>query len=232
MYSLPLVYFYETRLKNISWVIKYFVFPFLYICLLIYSFDWNIKYAFLNFIIFYNFYEIFYYFNDYSSYKTEINGIQRQVNYTINQNIFIFVKSVTTILLLWIVFYLFPKQIYYYILLLFLAGIVFFIHNKLKEKYRFITFILLYFLKYTFFWLPLIFSQNIFIYLWLIMWVAIFSSLDYIQRKNWIKIYKPFLLLDLYIFLSWFWVLYYSNTYFILIYAFIIIFIKLFLKKY
>lgn len=143
----PLYYFFKTRLKNINWIIKYLIFPIVFLLLLIYSlWEINIIFFIINFIMFYNFYEIFYYYNDYSSYKNEIKWIKRS-KWNIDRNLYLFLKIIITIFFLFIILIYTNYNINLYLLILFITWVVFFIHNNIKEKFRYITFILLYFLN-------------------------------------------------------------------------------------
>lgn len=230
--TLPLYYFYATRLKDISGIIKYFIFPVLYFLVLFFDFwNLNILIFLFNFVLFYNFYEIFYYFNDYNSYDKEKNWIKRWI-WEVNKNLFLLSKILFLLILLWVSYFCLFDYFFLYIWFLFLTWIVFYLHNNLSEKFRFLTFILLYFLKYLFFWIAIIQSQNFFLFWVIVFVISIGSSLDYVNRKNSLNIPKPFLILDLLVFALALLTFFLTDNFYTIIYSIFILILKIFFKKY
>lgn len=156
-----MMYLIRSRLKKISlfisWLITYLFVYFFYIFIL------NLNFEFLNILlltlIFFNFYEIGYYFNDIYSIKKENNPtirFKKNILLFLENNFFKFI--ILKILYGFILIYFIDFNKLIIISLLFLTLIIFYIHNYFRNQFNIFTFFILNHLKNIF--IPIIFYYN------------------------------------------------------------------------
>lgn len=193
-YYIPLYYWYKYNLKNFKILMGYIFSLHLPVILLlitsieIWEYFLNMILYIIGFLIFIIVYEIFYIHNDFLA-KNEKNPTFR---YDFNKiNVpwigMIASRGIYVWLLYWII-NLFWVQIITHFICLILISIVFFIHNLLNSKYRFITFFLLYVLKIGILFQLL--NVNILDYLIYIFLISFIWTIPYFYKKNLSKIYN------------------------------------------
>ncbi len=238
IFYLPTYYWFNYNLKWFNNLIWYFLTLHLPIILL-YSIFLQIEQYIIfsiiyimSFIIFITFYEIFYIQNDYLSEK-EKNSTKRFNFKNIKLPwLNIILIRFFYISIIYIILYFMKINIISHILILFTIGIVFFIHNIINTKFRFITFYLLFLFKLIiFFQLFKIVDKDIYIYYSMIL--SFFWTIPYFYKKNLNKnipfdgilLYLiAFLLLGVYIF-------YKTDNINLIIISIFLIFVK-YIKKY
>lgn len=229
---IPCLYYFISRIR-----IHYFI-PILFrelflLSFLIYFlnkiyFLYSLFYAFLSYICFFSIYEIGGLYNDLADKKdkSKTNRIAKKVK--ININIFLLIRFLFLIFILFVINKLFGNLWFYYFIFLVLVISIYILHSKINNKFRIITFVSLKILRVI---IPLLILNNISLIFLSSIYVfsinGIGTTYAYLKKKNLIKTPINFFIKNLFlslpiIIISYLFSLKYYN-YFFLFYAILVI---------